>query len=175
MKAQVQPEFPRRVSLDELDAGEVRRTVEADENERAALAGRFDLIAIDALGADVRLRRISGGPLVRVAGRLTADVVQRCVVTLAPVPVHIEEDFVETFGPPGYRLPEEETDADLPEVFDDDGIDLGELAAQLLLLSLNPYPRAAGAEAMQQAGPEGGGDRVRPFAGLGEMMQKRRK
>jgi uncharacterized metal-binding protein YceD (DUF177 family) len=176
MKAESVSEFRRPVGLDELEDGEIRRTIEAGEQEREALARRFDLVAVDALSASVRLRRITGGPLVRVDGRLAADVVQRCVVTLASLPVHIEEDFVETFGPGGYRAPDVAGDTDAPEVFDDSGIDLGELAAQLLSLSLDPYPRAPGADVLQEprAG-ENAGDRRRPFAALGEMVQKRRK
>lgn len=166
-------EFRRQVRLDELDHGEIRRTIEADEDERRALARRFDIVAINALRVCVRMRRISGGPLVRVEGRLSADIVQSCVVTLADLPAHVEEDIAETFGPAGYRLPDDTADAELPEVFDDDSIDLGELAAQLLLLSLDPYPRAPGADLAQHAGDAG--DRVRPFANLGEMLEKQRK
>ncbi len=176
MKADPVSEFRRLVGLEELEDGEIRRTIEAGEEEREALARRFDLVAIDTLNADVRVRRMSGGPLVRVEGRLTADAVQRCVVTLAPLPVHIEEDFVETFGPDGYRASDGGADTDVPEVFDDSGIDLGELAAQLLTLSLDPYPRAPDANVLQEpwAG-EDAGDRRRPFAALGEMVQKQRK
>ncbi len=176
MKATIEPEFSRPIGLDELQDGEICRTIEADEAERAALAARFDLIAVEALQASVRVRRVSGGPLVRVSGRLRADVIQRCVVTLAPLPAHIEEDFIETFGPSGYRAPEGEPESDLPEVFDDNGIDVGELVAQLLLLSLDSYPRSPGAEVAQEARPdELGGDRSRPFAALGELMAKRQK
>lgn len=176
MKAEAVSEFRRLIGVDELEDGEVRRTIEAGEEEREALARRFDLVAIDALSACVRVRRMPGGLLVRVEGRLVADAVQRCVVTLAPLPVHIEEDFAETFGPDGYQASDGGADADMPEVLDDSGIDLGELAAQLLSLSLDPYPRTPDANVLQ--GPredEDAGDRRRPFAALGEMVQKRRK
>ncbi len=176
MKPKIEPEFSRPIGLDEIQTGEVGRTIVADDAERAALAARFDLIAVEALQASVRVQRVPGGPLVRVSGRLTADVVQRCVVTLAPLATHIEEEFIETFGPSGYRAPEGEPESDLPEVFDDNGIDVGELAAQLLLLSLDSYPRAPGAEVAQETRPgELGGGRSRPFAALGEMMAKRQK
>jgi uncharacterized metal-binding protein YceD (DUF177 family) len=176
MKPAAVPEFSRLVGLEELEEGEVSRKIEASAEERRALADRFDLLAIDALAASLRLWRLPDGPLVRVEGRLAADVVQRCVVTLAPLPAHIDEEVAETFGPPGYRAPDGDEDGDVPEVFEDSGIDVGELVAQLLLLALAPYPRAAGAGAPDRisAGEEGG-DRSRPFAGLGEMMQRHRK
>lgn len=176
MKTASISEFQRLVRLDELDHGEIRRDIEAGADECLALSRRFDLAAIESLRAIVRLRRIKGGPLVRVKGRLTADVVQRCVVTLADLPAHIEEEFAETFAPAGYRAPQDEAEADLPAVFDDDGIDVGELTAQMLLLSLDPYPRAPGADTALQPGKAGDtGDRARPFAALGEILGKRRK
>ena len=176
MKADAVSEFRRLVGVDELEEGEIRRTIEAGEEERKALARRFDLVAIDALRASVRVRRRPGGPLVRVEGRLTADVVQSCVVTLAPLPVHIEEEFVEAFAPDGYRAADGGADTDVTDVLDDSGIDLGELAAQLLSLSLDPYPRAPDANVLQEPGAgEDAGDRRRPLAALGEMVQKRRK
>jgi uncharacterized metal-binding protein YceD (DUF177 family) len=176
MNADAVSEFRRVVRLEELEDGEIHRTVEAGEEERRALASRFDLAAVNALSARVRVHRVPGGPLVRVDGRLTADVLQRCVVTLEPLPTHIEEDFVETFGPDGYRDPEGREEMDAPEVCDDNGIDLGELAAQLLSLSLDPYPRAPEAGAPPQPGAgDDADDRRRPFAALGTMMQKQRK
>ncbi|UCH72791.1 MAG: DUF177 domain-containing protein [Rhodospirillales bacterium] len=176
MSAAPDSEFHRLIRFEELDAGDIDRTIDATQDERRALARRFNLPAIDRLRAVMRIRRVSGGPLLRVEGRLTADVKQRCVVTLAALPAHIEEDFVETFGPPGYRPTEESVDTDRPEVFDDNGIDLGELAAQILFVSLDPYPRAPGADAaLRPYRPADDADRSRPFAALGEMLGKQRK
>lgn len=176
MRAAATPEFSQLVRLQELEEGEISRNIEASEEERRALAARFDLVAVDALAATLRVRRLSDSPLVRVEGQLAADVVQRCVVTLAPLPAHIEEKIAETFGPAGYRTPDSDDEGDVPEVFDDSGIDLGELVAQLLLLSLDPYPRAAGAEVPGRTSPSGdGSERTRPFAALGAMLQKQRK
>ena len=101
---------------------------------------------------------------------------QLCEQLLQPLPVHLEVDIAETFGPEGYRDADEAEGAEVPEVFDDNGIDLGELVAQLLLLSLDPYPRSSDADSLQQAGADDvAGERSRPFAGLGAMMQKQRK
>lgn len=176
MKTAAAPEFSRFVKFDDLDAGEVRRSIEASEQERHALARRFDLVGIDALTADVLVRRAPGGVLVRVEGKLHADVVQACVVTLEPVPAHVEEEFHETFAPEGYRPPEGQEESELAEVFEEGGIDIGELVAQILFLSLDPYPRAPGAEPMRDlVESENAGDRRRPFAGLDTLMQKQRK
>lgn len=177
MSSRVEPEFRRFVTLDEIEeAGVVERTIDAHEEERSALARRFDLLTLGALSAEVTLRRLPGGPLVRVDGRLVADLEQRCVVSLAPVADRIEEEFSETFGPEGYEPPEEMEEEDLPETFDPGGIDIGELVAQHLALSLNPYPRAPGAEmpaGRRESRETGREERRRPFAGLDEMLKKR--
>lgn len=178
MSSQVEPEFRRFVPLDEIEEAElVERSIEARDDERAALAARFGILSLGALSAEVTLRRVPGGPLIQVDGRLVADVEQRCVVSLVPVADHIEEEFSEIFGPEGYEPPEETEEEDLPEVFDAGGIDIGELVAQHLALSLNPYPRAPGAQipaSRRESRETGDEERRRPFAGLDEMLKKRR-
>jgi len=170
-------EFSRLVTLDEIaESDGVERSIEAREDERRALAVRFDLLSLDSLAASVTLRRLPGGPVVRVDGRIVADVEQRCVVSLEPVADHIEEEFTELFAPEGYEPPEEMEEEELPEAFDAGGIDIGELVAQHLSLSLNPYPRAPGVEmpaGHMESREAGATEPRRPFAGLDEMLKKR--
>lgn len=177
MARETDSEFRRFVALEEIDeAGVLERRIEANAEECSALAVRFNLLSLAGLSAVVELRRVSGGPVVRVDGRLEADVVQRCVVSLEPVSDNVEERFSELFAPADYEIPEEAGEEDVPEAFDDGGIDIGELVAQHLSLSLNPYPRAPGVELprARQAGPEGeAAESGRPFAGLEEMLKKR--
>lgn len=176
MTQQPAPEFSRPVRVEELESGdEIGREIEADESERAALATRLGLVQMNSLSAEVTLRRLPGGVLIGASGRLTADVVQSCVVTMAPVSGHIDENFEELFAPEGYEPGEHEEDGDVPEIFDGHEIDIGELAAQLLSLSLDPYPRAPDAAAPPQAGGKATvSERRRPFEGLAEMLKKRK-
>jgi uncharacterized metal-binding protein YceD (DUF177 family) len=176
MKDDMTLEFSRPVAVEEMEPGdEIGRSLEADEAERAALADRMELIALESLSVEATVRRLSGGPLYRVRGQLLADVVQSCVVTLDPVPGRVEAEFDELYAAEGYEPPEEEEGAELPEFFDGHAIDLGELAAQILLLSLDPYPRAPGAElALKNVSKEDVSDRRRPFEGLAEMLKGRK-
>lgn len=176
MTKETTTEFSRPVPVDEMEPGdEASRSIEADDAERIALARRMGLIALDSLSAVVTVRRLSGEQLYRVRGRISADVVQGCVLTLEPVPAHVEEDFDELYAAEGYEPPVDDEDAELPEIFDGDAIDLGELAAQMLLLSLDPYPRAAGAElALKRGSDDDVSDRRRPFEGLAEMLKQRK-
>ena len=153
-------------------------TIEVGEGERAALAKRFDLIAIEALTARVRLFRTlardGSGDVVRVVLDINADIVQRCVVTLEPLRARIAERGVETefvlaAAPEAREVVFMPDDADPPEPLHGERIDVGELVAQHLALALDPYPRTPGAEP-ERDGLDGG-RRDPPFAALGRLRR----
>lgn len=143
------PELSRPIAVDGLRPGETALTVVANADERAALARRFGLQAIDRLEASLRLTRMPRTGRLRLQGDLTADVVQTCVVTLEPVPAHVETPFdvvYERSQAPhdaGEVVIESE---DEPEPLYGDILNVGEVVAEELALALEPYPRAAGAE-----------------------------
>lgn len=165
------PEFSRPQRIDTIGAGESTVGVTAHADERAALARRFDLIAIDALSANYRLHR--EGADIRASGELSAVVVQSCVATRAPLRARIEETFELRF------VPEEgASEAEEIELEPDDcdtmfyagaAIDLGEAAAETLLLALDPFPRAPGAEAVLKDAGVITEDEVRPAGALGGL------
>jgi uncharacterized metal-binding protein YceD (DUF177 family) len=140
-------EFSRFIEADSVGVRPIERQISANGEERAALAVRFQLPSIERLEAHLTLKRAGSG-VIHVRGSLEADVVQSCVVTLAPVPAQIREAFAVDFSD---REPKPEAAdfdldaADPPEPIRNGHIDLGELAAQQLSLSLDPYPRAPGA------------------------------
>jgi uncharacterized metal-binding protein YceD (DUF177 family) len=123
-----------------------RHNIAASPEERAALALRFGLVAIDRFYSQVELEQMVGG-LVRLSATLTADVVQTCVVTLEPVPTTVEESFTLLYGSTD---DEDETilngDDEIIEPLESGQIDIGEAVAQQLSLSLDPFPRAPQAE-----------------------------
>jgi uncharacterized metal-binding protein YceD (DUF177 family) len=139
------PEFARSVEPPQGVDRETVHVIAADEAERAALAVRFALLALDRLEAEIRLRRLAGG-LVRLSATLTADVVQTCVVTLEPCPSRIDETFTLLYGPSGdARDIVLDGEAETVEPFTGGRIDIGEAVAQQLSLALDPFPRSAGA------------------------------
>ena len=172
-------ELSRVFVLAELgDSGAVLE-VSADADERAALARRFGVRAIDALSATLRLDLVRGGEVVRISGDIVADVVLSCVVTLEPVGVHIEEGFERSFAPgcdAGASVEVAPEGDDGPEPLDGDESDLGELVAEHLGLNLDPYPRRPGVLSLPEDvfGGAGGGDdgpapSVSPFARLRDL------
>ncbi|WP_343713001.1 DUF177 domain-containing protein [Inquilinus sp.] len=162
------PEFSRPIRVNTLPRDGRTIAIEADEAERAALARRFDLLALDEFKARFTLTQGRGDTVV-VAGTLAAAVVQRCVVTLDPVPATVEDEIEAVFAArDGRDEAEVEVDPLAAEVepLVDGRIDLGELAAQHLSLALDPYPRSPDAPEPATEPPEPGTETRRPFAVL---------
>jgi uncharacterized metal-binding protein YceD (DUF177 family) len=168
----IHPEFSRPFRLGP-DRREV--TLEANEAERAALAVRFGILGIGALGAKLRLEPETGGGT-RATGRLSAEVEQACVVTLEPVVRRLE-------APLDLRILDEgvepaDDDPDSPDEIESRGglVDLGEAVAEQLALALDPYPRAEGAtlpalDGAEPAAEEARPARPNPFAGLAKLRE----
>ncbi|HLJ06828.1 MAG TPA: DUF177 domain-containing protein [Acetobacteraceae bacterium] len=139
------PELHRPVAVDRVGPGGLDVTVEAATDELPALAHRMGLPAVLSLTCTFHLHRDPAHRLV-ARGRLHAEVMQTCVISLEDFPATVDEKFTVNFVPAG-----EETEDDDPsspdEISYENGmIDLGEAAAEQLALALDPYPHAPGAE-----------------------------
>lgn len=166
-------DFAHRLTLDRIRDGE-RIDLVADDQERQAIAERLGLQSLERLEAHAALSR--DGDSIRACGRIGASLEQRCVVTGEPVAAHIDEPFEIAFLPePRSGAADEEielTSGECDVVFHDGAaIDLGSAIADTLALSLDPYPRSAGAEAaLREAGvlteAEAG-----PFAELAKLKK----
>ena len=172
------PEFPRPQKLDQIGAGESEITITADPAERAALARRFGLAAIDALTANFALRQDLSGIVAR--GHLSGAVTQNCSVTGDPLPVSIEEDFAIRFLPEPDEETAEENELSADECdtvfYTGSAIDLGEAAAETLLLALDPFPRGPNAAAALKAAGVISEEEATPLgalAGLKDLLGKK--
>ena len=139
-------EFSRVFEISELTGGAVRQRLSATAAERAAVAGRLGLLALPDLEADLVVRRGPAAGTFVVAGLATAVVVQRCIVTLAPVENRIETDFETVYADTAATGDEDGEAPEAPEIVDGGGIDLGEEVVQQVACAIDPYPRSAGAE-----------------------------
>ena len=166
-------DFAHRLTLDRIWDGE-RIDLVADEEERQRISERLGLRSLNQLEAHAALSR--EGDTIRARGRIGASLEQSCVVTGEPVAAHVDEPFDIAFVPePRAGIAEEEVELsseDCDVVFHDGAsIDLGSAIADTLALSLDPYPRSAGAEAaLKEAGvlteAEAG-----PFAELAKLKK----
>ncbi|MFQ3666879.1 MAG: DUF177 domain-containing protein [Sphingomonadaceae bacterium] len=139
------PEFSHRVSVERIPLSGADHQLEAGEDARRRLAGRFGLESIKSLRADLVVRR--EGAAVVAEGIVEADVVQSCVVSGEPVAAQVREPVQLRFVAPAPVAPDAEIELDfdaLDECLIEEGmIDLGEAVAQTLALALDPFPRAA--------------------------------
>jgi uncharacterized metal-binding protein YceD (DUF177 family) len=164
--------FAHHLKLDQIRDGE-RVDLVADDAERAAIAKRLGLSSLDRLEAHAILAR--KGEIVRAEGRLLASLDQSCVVTNDPVACHIDEPFELLFTPEPAGQPDEEIElgaADCDVVFHDGAaIDLGGAIADTLGLSIDPYPRSAGADAaLKETGVMSEAE-ASPFAALAKLRK----
>jgi uncharacterized metal-binding protein YceD (DUF177 family) len=135
-------EFSRLVRLDHIGGGTFSQRIEANPDERRALAARFDLLALDRLAATVRLIR-EAGRTIRLQAEFEAEFAQECVVTLEPVAGVVRESFELVYGPAEAEAGALDLDVASPafEPLLGDAIDVGEAVAQELSLALPLFPR----------------------------------
>lgn len=142
------PDLSRVLKASEIGAAPRAVAVETTPAERAALAERFGLIALDALSAETAVRREAAG--IRLTGRLHAVATQACVLSGESVPATINTPIDLLFAeeqPPASADAEvelSETDCDIV-AYDGQAVDVGEAVAQSFGLALDPFPRATGA------------------------------
>ncbi|MEM7566411.1 MAG: DUF177 domain-containing protein [Pseudomonadota bacterium] len=125
----------------------------ADAGHRARLAKELGLLDLARFEAELTAERAPADGI-RVFGRVSADLVQSCVLTLAELPVSVDEPVDITYSPhAAERMEDGEIviDAELegpepmPDSMDGDTLDLAEIAREHLVLALDPYPKAPGA------------------------------
>jgi uncharacterized metal-binding protein YceD (DUF177 family) len=172
------PEFSRPVRLDTLGAQPREMQIAAEPGERAALARRFGLLALDRLEAEVAVTRLEDE--IALHGTLRAEVSQVCIASGAPVPAVLIVPFDILFRPqpePGRADEDVELgEGEMDVVFYDGGeIDICEAVAETLSLNLDPWPRAPEADAVLRAAgvkSEGDEDKESPFAALAGLKGK---
>jgi uncharacterized metal-binding protein YceD (DUF177 family) len=178
----IAPEFSRLVPVERLEAGDLAESIAATPEEREALARRFDLLAIERLDANVALRRIGRGPVVRLEGRLEAELVQTCVVSLEPVEGRVAESFSIVYMPENHEAGDAilrtgafDEDDEWPEPIVEGRIDIGEAVAQQLALALDPSPRKSGISLEDVIGNAATGDDrpASPFAVLAGLVARK--
>jgi uncharacterized metal-binding protein YceD (DUF177 family) len=169
--------FRRTVAVSKIGEGGLAQTVKAQAVELPAIASYLELGGVKALAAEVSLERWRGKG-VRLTGKLSADVVQTCVVTLEPVEAHVEAAFERRFLRPEkpHKQVAGESEVfvdpmaeDPPEALSHE-IDLGEVLIEELALNLDPYPRKAGVAFQGEAEGE---PRPNPFAVLAKLKPKK--
>lgn len=157
-------ELHRPLAVDRIGPAGLDVRVEASSAECSALAQRMRLPAVLCLSCDFHLYRQPSGE-VTAQGRLSARIVQTCVVSLEEFETAVEEDFAIRFVQDGRESDEIDPESEDEVPFKHGVLDLGEAAAEQLALSLDPYPRLPGAALPDQA-PEPTGGKLAQLAAL---------
>jgi hypothetical protein len=161
--------------------------IEADGRERDALRDFHGLEEVKSFKADLQIVPWKKDGI-RVRGRVGADIVQSCVVTLEPVDAEIDAEIDSLFVPQDSRLARLPLDdngelvisadgPDIPETFSGDILDAGAIAEEFFELAIDPYPRkveTASAAPVDMTVGTGETDEkpVNPFASLKDWKQK---
>ncbi len=173
------------VKIEEIPEAGLRIAIRADDAARAAIAKTDGLVAIPSLEADLEVVKESATKF-RVAGPLRARVVQTCVVSLEAFESDIEAEVEAEFavaGETGAPLPRAPREArfdsgvsptlaaqlDAPEPIVDGRIDVGALAEEFFILSLDPHPRKPGVHFDAEGFSQNSDDVASPFAVLKKL------
>lgn len=163
------------VRLDEVPETGLHLDLEADATVRAAVATASGVNDIPQLMASFDIAR-HGRDGLHVLGTVSARVRQTCVVTLDPVDNEIAEAIDLVFAPPSALGPLANevnlgTEAvEPPETLIDGVVDLGAVAAEFLMLGIDPYPRKPDAVFESPQSADAGS---RPFAALAALRSGR--
>lgn len=177
MNAPVPPPLVHFTNLGRLgNAGDVVE-FSADPAQLGALARWSGVVDVTDFRVRADLARL-GPTRFQVDYRLTADVVQACVVTLEPVSAHLEQHFVRELrfvDSHGREPGPQAVDAmgeDGPEEIDSLHYDLAGPALEEYVLALDPYPRRPGVAFAAGGDPDMPGEN--PFAALKVLKGKNR-
>lgn len=137
------------------------------DDEVNMLLSRFDYIAVNDLVATLEIRKVARDCW-DIRGRLTANVVQSCVVTGQPLPESVDFTLEERYVRLVDDIRSVEVDLDGVEPLKNGFIDLGEMVIQSLALAVTAWPRATDAAEYTEPEPV---KSDHPFAGLAAIKQ----
>ncbi len=151
------------------NGSEIRKTASPAECE--ALAAALGILACESCVASYRVRRLAGD-CYSVRGTLNAEVIQACVITLAPVHDAVTATFTVEFRPAEEAaaaggVVDLDDDTDI-EPIDEHRLAIGRIIFEELAAALNPYPRRPGAEYTPPA-EDASTAKVSPFAVLAKL------
>jgi uncharacterized metal-binding protein YceD (DUF177 family) len=144
------------------------------------LAGAADELGVDAVRSIAVEGRLSRRrDIVRLSGKVSAVVVQTCVVSLEPVESVIETDIKRSFGTVAEETGEIDIDPlsdDPPDPLEGGAVPVGNCVIEQILLEIDPYPRKQGLEFVDivedEDDDDDAGKPASPFAALATLKDR---
>ncbi|MDP7625918.1 MAG: ubiquinol-cytochrome C chaperone family protein, partial [Rhodospirillales bacterium] len=145
------PEISRIVKIDEIKSNHLDLDIGATVDERQALAERFDLIELKNFSAHLLCTISPKNTGVHIDASFSANVIQRCVVTLEPVLVVVtgsyQCDYSVEIEPGDVEIIKFDSAAeDPPEPIIDGAFDAGIILTEQFGLELETFPRSSNAD-----------------------------
>lgn len=162
--------YSETVRINQIGAG-LNRRLEPDADMRKRIARALDLQGLEYLVIDMEVKPTPSTSEWTLKGRVTANAVQTCGLTLDALPVTVDRRFsIQLIEANPHETDEIEVtmDEDDADLIEDGKIDLGHYAVEQLVLSLDPFPRKPGAEFVQPEEPA----EISPFAALKALQSK---
>lgn len=158
--------------------------IQPDKAHYNSLADELNVLAVLELKAVMRIHRTRNS--IRIRGHVDAVVEQSCVVTLEPVRQTLHEEIDRTFVSDrddiervsnrmnaNREMMIDPDEVDPPEIIENGRLDLAAIALEHVVLGLDLYPRAPGAdaafEAAEQSGITAEAEPESPFAALARL------
>lgn len=158
--------------------------IKPDKADYAAIANALNVLAVYDLNATLRIHRTKNS--IRVRGHVNAVVEQGCVVTLEPVRQSFTEEVDRTFVANSSDFDTvfakmnansatmiDPDEVDPPEIVENGRLDLAAIALEHVIIGIDLYPRAPGAELSEVNAPEPVDIQVEelesPFAALAKL------
>lgn len=161
------PSFTKVWEVADLSADPKSVSLTVGEDDLAPLAAFLDVLGLGALSGTASVTK--HGPLVRVAGRVQAQLTRACVATLDPLDETVDEAFDVMFTEehePAQGPEEVLADLDAPEPIEGGVLEMADVFLEQLVLAMDPHPRKVGAEPLQDPGA---GATISPFSVLKDL------
>ncbi|MBT8473501.1 MAG: DUF177 domain-containing protein [Marinicaulis sp.] len=141
-------EFSHVVVLADLPRGGASFRLAANEEERARITKRLDVVAVKHIEGAVKIR--ANRAEIFLTGTLLASLTRECVASLDEMAEDIAEDFELVFLRGDATPAEGDEEAALPDIHEGAEFDIGDFLVQQLSLAMDPFPRKDGVTSLAE-------------------------
>lgn len=171
----IEEDFHFRVKLDDVPPNGLQIAPHVSPDIYPSLCARFNVDQLDDLKISLSVTRFDKAGLY-VHGAMSGKVCQTCVVSLEPVWSDVNVDFEVEFQPQDVidklGIDPDDFEQDIPELIEEGGANIGDVAAQIFALEIPLYPRHPNAQLDDQRGLAIAEKSESPFAILRSLEKK---
>lgn len=166
--------FELLIPVREIKSNPIEQKLALNQAELKELSNQLDLISIESLECDYKLRPTHKNRIEFIA-QLKATLTQLSAVSLEPISKKIDENFTIHFWPSEQNDPETSPELDLEyaeetiEFYEGEHLDIGQIIYEQFVISLDLYPRAEGETFAWENADNTEREELHPFAALKKL------